>query len=230
MYYRQLKLLIRHKSTSGWMRGKHVKDPYVRRAQEDNYRARSAYKLIEMTAKKFFKIGAGMKVLEVGAAPGSWTQLMVNWTNSAKTESNSKIGLVLSIDVIDFEPVNGAHCIPKCNILTHGAQVAIEKIVRAECIDFFDLIVSDACPNVSGNADVDVSRLVDLQASVFDNYRKYLRHHSGTTIFKLFHGPESQDFVQFLQKHFKTRIEQVKPMACRKSSKEFYAVCKKYTF
>jgi 23S rRNA (uridine2552-2'-O)-methyltransferase len=115
------------------------KDPYVKRAIKETYRARSAFKLIEINDKYRF-INRGNCVVDIGASPGSWTQVAVNLTNSIKSQLDNDNGIVISVDRDYMMPVEGAHILCKHDIKASETFNEIEKLLlklnrtRVDCI------------------------------------------------------------------------------------------------
>ncbi|HYH43712.1 MAG TPA: RlmE family RNA methyltransferase, partial [Burkholderiales bacterium] len=152
------------KSSKEWLR-RHVSDPYVRKARQQGYRSRAAYKLIELDAKeKLFR--PGMTVLDLGAAPGGWSQVAAQKVMPG--------GRVVAIDVLEMAPISGVNIIKG-----DFRQVSIEN--RA------DVVLSDVSPNLSGIPNVDQARLLELALSAIELCAKVLKR-DGVFVVKAFHG------------------------------------------
>ena len=138
-------------SSHRWLQ-RHLNDPYVQMAIKDGYRARSAYKLIEID-RQFNILKPGSVTVECGAAPGAWTQVLV------KKNGASKKGKVISVDLLDFEPVNGAHILSRADFTHKDTQDEIKVILGGRPID---LVCSDMAPNAAGQKEFDHDAIVKL--------------------------------------------------------------------
>ncbi|MFA5799992.1 MAG: RlmE family RNA methyltransferase [Candidatus Peribacteraceae bacterium] len=188
-------------------------DKWSRRAAAEGFRARSVYKLQELDERYHF-FAAGMRVLDVGAAPGSWLQY------AAKAVGPR--GMVLGIDFMPIEPVasNVRTCV--CDVLD---QVALEKELRSFGREKFDLILSDLAPNTSGIKDRDQWRSIELSRQVALLAVKYLRS-DGVVVMKVFRGRDFDQFTHELRSHFRSlKVASVK--ASRDRSREVYLVCRR---
>ncbi len=189
------------KSSKEWLR-RHVSDPYVRKARQEGYRSRAAYKLIELDAKeKLFR--PGMTVLDLGAAPGGWSQVAAQKVMPG--------GRVIAIDVLEMAPISGV------TILKGDfRQVSIEN--RA------DVVLSDVSPNLSGIANVDQARLLELGLSAIELCAKVLKR-DGVFVVKAFHGEAFDALRERLTAVF-TKVKVAKPPASRGESAETYVVAR----
>lgn len=187
-------------------------DKWSQRAAREGFRARSIYKLRELDERHHF-FAAGMRVLDIGAAPGSWLQY------AAKAVGPR--GTVLGIDLMPIEPVasNVRTCV--CDVLD---QVALEKELGAFGREKFDLILSDLAPNTSGIRDRDQWRSIELSRQVALLAVKYLRS-GGAVVMKVFRGRDFDQFTHELRSHFRSlKVASVK--ASRDRSREVYLVCR----
>ncbi len=187
-------------------------DKWSQRAAREGFRARSVYKLRELD-ERYHLFAAGMRVLDIGAAPGSWLQY------AAKAVGPR--GMVLGIDLMPIEPVasNVRTCV--CDVLD---QVALEKELRAFGREKFDLILSDLAPNTSGIKDRDQWRSIELSRQVALLAVKYLRS-DGVIVMKVFRGRDFDQFTHELRSHFRfLKVASVK--ASRDRSREVYLVCR----
>ena len=184
----------------------HVKDHYFQKAKEDGYRARSAYKLMEIQ-RKFSLVQAGDKVLDLGAAPGSFLQVLVKWVGPK--------GKVWGLDLQTIEAIPDVKT----------AQVDIfdvENLTEVLEEDRFNVVTSDLAPATSGIKDVDQARSVELSLQALRVAQAYLVP-GGRMIVKIFQG---EDFPVFL-KEFRTYFAKVKcfkPVASRDRSRETYVM------
>lgn len=165
--------------TKSWM-AQHVSDPYVRRSVKENYRARSAFKLIEMNQMYKF-LEPGHIVIDMGAAPGAWSQVLVKEVNSRiiqrkkpqidllhpkeitllhKTNPDLKCGVVIALDRIPIFEMPGVHIIDDWNLTeetTNDCNKRLKDLLTRLKIDKVDGILSDMCPNVTGCKEIDHS-------------------------------------------------------------------------
>ena len=188
------------------------KDYYRKLAHEEGYRSRSAYKLIELN-KSYRILGPGHFVLDLGCAPGGWTQV------ASKIVGNK--GKVMGIDTSFVEEIPGAYML-KANI----SDNIIEEIFL-----FFDkkinAVISDLSPQVTGNWSVDHSIQISLNYDAAKIMEQVLAK-KGNAIFKIFDGEYSNEFYEYLKKKF-LKIKLTKPKSSRKPSSELYCICLGYT-
>ena len=188
------------------------KDHYRKLAHEEGYRSRSAYKLIELN-KSYRILGPGHFVLDLGCAPGGWTQV------ASKIVGNK--GKVMGIDTSFVEEIPGVYML-KANI----SDNIIEEIFL-----FFDkkinAVISDLSPQVTGNWSVDHSIQISLNYDAAKIMEQVLAK-KGNAIFKIFDGEYSNEFYEYLKKKF-LKIKLTKPKSSRKPSSELYCICLGYT-
>jgi 23S rRNA (uridine2552-2'-O)-methyltransferase len=189
------------KSSKEWLQ-RHVSDHYVKKARKEGYRSRAAYKLIEIDQKHaLFK--PGMTVLDLGAAPGGWSQVAAQKVKPG--------GKVTAIDVLEIAPISGV------TILRGDfRQVSIEGSA--------DLVLSDVAPNLSGIPNVDQARLLELAGAAIQLCRKVLKR-DGVLLVKAFHGEAFDEVREELNKTF-LNVKVVKPPASRGESAETYVVAR----
>ena len=189
------------KSSKEWLR-RHVTDHYVRKARQEGYRSRAAYKLLELDAKdKIFR--PGMTVLDLGAAPGGWSQVAAQKVMPG--------GRVIAVDILEVAPISGVTVLKG-----DFRQVAIEE--RA------DVVLSDVSPNLSGIPNVDQARLLELALAAIEVCAKILKR-DGVFVVKAFHGEAFDELLERLEAVFK-RVKVVKPSASRGESAETYVVAR----
>ena len=188
------------------------KDYYRKLAHEEGYRSRSAYKLIELN-KSYRILGPGHFVLDLGCAPGGWTQV------ASKIVGNK--GKVMGIDTSFVEEIPGVYML-KANI----SDNIIEEIFL-----FFNkkinAVISDLSPQVTGNWSVDHSIQISLNYDAAKIMEQVLAK-KGNAIFKIFDGEYSNEFYEYLKKNF-LKIKLTKPKSSRKPSSELYCICLGYT-
>ena len=185
------------------------KDHYRRLAHEQGFRSRAAYKLKELN-QSYRIIGPGFYVLDLGCAPGGWTQMAV------KLSGNQ--GKVMGVDLSYVEEIPGAHVVK--------ANIEDEYLVE-EIMSYFErkvnAVICDLSPQVSGNWSVDHAKQISLNYDCVKILDKVLSH-TGNAVFKVFDGEYSMEFRDFVKKKF-SRINLTKPKASRKQSSELYCVC-----
>jgi len=194
------------KSDKQWLR-RHVTDHYVRKAKEQGYRSRAAYKLLELDEKeKFLKPGA--VVVDLGAAPGSWSQVA-----AAKTRPGGK---VIAVDLLDIAPISGVTVL-KGDFREAGL---LESLDGGKA----DVVLSDVLPNLSGIRNVDQARAAELAFAAVDFCYKALKP-NGVFVIKSFQGEAFDDVLQRLKQGFQT-VKVMKPQASRGESRETYVVAR----
>jgi 23S rRNA (uridine2552-2'-O)-methyltransferase len=191
--------------------GKFVaKDSFYEKAKKEGYRARSAYKLIEIQ-RRFQAIKNGDRVLDLGAAPGGWLQVI-------SKETGAK-GLVIGIDLAPVAPLNQGNVV---TITSDIRGISIEDLLAQAATPAFDVITCDIAPNLSGIKDVDGARIGELYDSVLCIVREGLKQ-GGGFIIKSFFGPDFKKRVEE-QKSMFSRVTVYKPDASRGVSSEIYLV------
>ena len=199
----------KNKISKNWV-NKQRRDTYVRQSKVDGYRARSAYKLIEIDEK--FKIFKGrLTVIDIGAAPGSWSQY------AAKVAKNGKL---ISIDLKKMEPIGSSLQI-QGDFTEEGVQEEIKKNTTSKV----DVVMSDMAINTTGIKNIDSIQTGELckEAMVF---AKDLLNENGYFISKIFMGGTFNEIVAEGKKYFK-EVKVFKPKSSRKDSKESFIICKK---
>ncbi len=199
----------KNKISKNWI-NKQKRDIYVRQSKVDGYRARSAYKLIEID-KKFKIFKNGMFILDIGAAPGSWSQY------ASKIIKNGKI---ISIDLKEISPIdNGIHI--KGDFTEPDIQEKIKENVTKE----FDVVMSDMAVNTTGVKNLDSIQTGELCKEAMTFSKKVISS-KGYFISKIFMGSTFNEIVALGKKIFK-EVKVFKPLSSRKESKESFIICKK---
>ncbi len=199
----------KNKISKNWV-NKQRRDTYVRQSKVDGYRARSAYKLIEIDEKfKIFK--GGLTVIDIGAAPGSWSQ----YANKV-----AKNGKLISIDLKKMEPIGSSLQI-QGDFTDEDTQEEIKKNINSKV----DVVMSDMAVNTTGIKNIDSIQTGELckEAMVF---AKDLLNENGYFISKIFMGGTFNEIVAEGKKYFK-EVKVFKPKSSRKDSKESFIICKK---
>jgi 23S rRNA (uridine2552-2'-O)-methyltransferase len=204
--------MARSKSSGRWLQ-RHFNDAYVRQAQQAGYRSRAAFKLLEINERDHI-LRPGMTVVDLGAAPGGWTQV------AAKIVGER--GQVIALDILPMDSMPGIRFI-------HGDFR--EDTVFGALLDMVgeqrvDLVISDMAPNISGMKSVDQPRAMYLAELALDLARKVLSP-GGALLVKAFEGEGIESFRRELQASFKTLVTR-KPKASRPSSREVYMLAKNY--
>jgi len=187
-------------------------DHYRKLAHEEGYRSRSSYKLKELH-KSYRIIGAGHYVLDLGCAPGGWTQVAVQLAGNK--------GKVMGVDTSFVEEIPGAHMMKSdiCDIS-----------ITEEILSFFgkkvNVVICDLSPQVTGNWSVDHSTQVSSNYAAAKIMDQVLGK-KGNALFKIFDGEYSNEFYQYVKKKF-VKVKLKKPKVSRKQSSELYCICLGY--
>ncbi len=198
----------KNKISKNWI-NKQRRDTYVRQSKIDGYRARSAYKLIEIDEKfKIFK--GGLKVIDIGAAPGSWSQY------ASKITKNGKI---ISIDLKEMESISNTDQI-KGDFTENETKQKIIKLLKGKA----DVVMSDMAVNTTGIKNIDSIQTGELckEAMIFS---KEIISYNGFFISKIFMGGSFNEIIEQGKKIFK-EVKVFKPKSSRKDSKESFIICK----
>ena len=199
----------KNKISKNWV-NRQRRDIFVRQSKVDGYRARSAYKLIEINEKfKIFK--GGMTVVDIGAAPGSWSQYV------SKIVKNGK---VISVDLKDMENIENSVQI-KGDFTDLSTQKKIKDYLKKDA----DVIMSDMAVNTTGIKDIDAIQTGELCIEAM-NFSKEIISPNGFFISKIFMGRSFNEIVAAGKKIFKEQ-KVFKPQSSRKDSKESFIICKK---
>jgi 23S rRNA (uridine2552-2'-O)-methyltransferase len=194
------------KSNKAWLR-RHVSDPYVRKAKEQGYRSRAAFKLLELDEREKL-LRPGMTVVDLGAAPGGWAQV------AAKKVAPG--GRVIAIDLLEIAPISGVTVLRG----DFREKVLLETLAGRPA----DAVLSDVSPNLSGIGNVDQARALELTGAAIDFCRQALKK-EGFFLVKAFHGEAFGEITLRLKKTF-SRIKVIKPSASRGESSETYVLAR----
>ena len=204
--------MARSKSSGSWLR-RHVTDPFVKQAQIDGYRSRSAYKLIELDERDRL-MRPGMRVLDLGSAPGGWSQVAAKAVGAK--------GRVLATDILPMDPIVNVDFIQG----DFTSDSVVEQIKAWLGDGKFDLVVSDIAPNLSGIDSADQARSIHFLELALDTVRLMLKP-GANFVAKMFQGQGSDEYVKELRKHF-GKISIRKPKASRPESREVYIIAKEF--
>jgi 23S rRNA (uridine2552-2'-O)-methyltransferase len=189
----------------------HVTDVYVRRAKQDGYRSRSAYKLLEILEKDKL-VRAGMTVVDLGAAPGGWSQVLAPIVGAK--------GQVIALDILEMEPLRGVVVIRG----DFSEQATLKLLEEQSGNRSIDLVVSDMAPNISGVGLVDSARSIHLAELAHEFARDRLKP-GGDLLVKVFQGAGLDEFRKELSGTFAS-VAVRKPKASRDRSSEFYLLAR----
>ncbi|UUX49322.1 RlmE family RNA methyltransferase [Nisaea acidiphila] len=208
----ELKNARRHKpSSQRWLR-RQLNDPYVAEAQKLGYRSRAAFKLLQLD-EKFRFLKPGQKVVDLGAAPGGWTQIAVPAVGADKGK-----GTVVGIDLLEMEPVPGADLF-QGDFMTDEGLAAL----RARMDGPVDVVLSDMAASTTGHAPTDHLRTAALCEAAFEFAVEVLAE-GGTFVAKVFKGGSEQEMLRRMKLAF-SAVRHAKPAASRPESPEAYVVC-----
>jgi 23S rRNA (uridine2552-2'-O)-methyltransferase len=200
----------KHRFGKAWMH-EHVTDPYVREAARRGYRSRAAFKLQELGERdRLFR--PGMTVVDVGAAPGSWSQVL--------REQLGPHSRIVAIDLLPMQALAGVSCI-QADFDDDEGVAMVEKALDGAPVD---LVVSDMSPNLSGIDVVDQARSIRLAELALDFARAHLQP-GGHLVVKVFQGAGLDAFQREVRRHF-TKTYLRKPKASRDRSREHFLVAK----
>lgn len=186
------------------------KDPYYKRAKADDYRSRASYKLKQLD-KKYKIIRKGDTVVDLGAAPGGWSQVAM--------EKVEEEGIVVAVDLNRIKPLDGENFYRiRGDFTDEDVQKKIKKLVGGHT----KVLISDASPTLTGIKDIDHLRSIDLIESVI-NIGDNILEDKGNIVIKAFQGEEYKNLIDKLKKKFKV-LKTTKPPSSRKKSSEMYIV------
>ena len=193
-----------------WIK-RHISDPYVQQSQRDGYRSRASYKLLEIFAKDAL-IKPGMTVVDLGAAPGGWSQVAA--------EQVAPNGSVVALDLLPMDGIAGVDV-----LIGDFTEAAVyDRLLELIGDRTTDLVISDMAPNVTGVRDVDQSRSMHL-VELATEFAVSVLSPGGSFVTKIFQGQGYDEFVRDLRRVF-NRVIVRKPDASRAKSREVYVVAK----
>jgi len=195
-------------SSVRWM-NEHLKDEFVKKAQKEGYRSRAAYKLLEIIDKDQI-IKSGFKVLDLGAAPGGWSQVAIKIVG--------KKGQVIATDILPIESIVNVEFLQG----DFTEEKLYEKLLSLTKEQKINVVLSDMAPNMSGQISIDQPKSIYLAELALDMATKVLSH-NGHFVVKIFQGDGFDIFVQNTRKKFEKVVIR-KPKASRPRSKEVYLI------
>jgi 23S rRNA (uridine2552-2'-O)-methyltransferase len=199
--------------SSGTWRERQERDPFVRKARQEGWRSRAVYKLEEIAAKERL-LAPGMTCVDLGAAPGGWSQYVVR-----------RLSQNVRVVAVDILPMESMPCVDFLQIdfsTEEGLAALLQQLQDAPV----DLVMSDLAPNITGTKAIDQPRSMHLAELALDTAQKVLRQ-DGDFVCKLFQGEGSDDFVARVRPGFE-KVRIVKPKASRPGSSEVYLVARNY--
>ena len=200
--------MSRSKSSGHWLR-EHFDDEFVKLSQKEGYRSRAVYKLKEIDDKDKL-IKPGSVVIDLGAAPGGWSQYVARKLNGK--------GRILALDILPMEAVDGVELIQGDFL----EQAVFDQLLQQLGDDRPDLVISDMAPNMSGMQAVDIPRAMYMAELALDLARQVLKPGGGFLV-KVFQGEGFDGYMNSLKLHF-SRLVMRKPKASRNRSREIYAL------
>ena len=214
--------MAKNKFNKNWLHD-HVNDPYVKLAQKEGYRARAAYKLSEIDEQDHL-IKAGMTVVDLGSAPGSWSQYIRNRLVQLRKHPTPETagkpdGCIIAIDLLPMEPVADVTFIQGDFREEEGLR-ALEAALPPEANGKVDLVLSDMAPNLSGVGVADAARMANLAELALEFAKEHLKP-DGALLIKCFHGSGYSQIVEAFKGVFKT-VAPRKPKASRDKSSETF--------
>ncbi len=201
------------RGTGGSWRDRQERDPYVQMARRDGWRSRAVYKLEQIDQKERF-LRPDMVCVDVGSAPGSWSQYV--------TRRLKGRGRIVAVDILPMDSLPDVEFI----LGDFHEESVLEQMLQAIGDDGVDLVMSDIAPNITGTRVVDQPRSMYLVELALDLARKVLKP-GGSFVCKVFQGEGIDEFVMDTRKSFK-RVRVMKPKASRAGSREVYLVARNY--
>ena len=204
------------KVNKAWL-NQHVNDPYVKAAQKDGYRARAAYKLKEID-EQLGLIRPGDTVVDLGCAPGAWSQYLRRRLSSGGAAAGQLNGTIIGLDLLPMEPIEGVAFI-QGDFREDSVLAQLQQALQGRLAD---AVVSDMAPNLSGVDSIDAARIAHLIELAVD----FAQHHmkpEGALVVKLFHGSGYTQLVQLFKDSFKV-VKPIKPKSSRDKSSETFLV------
>ncbi|WP_416422400.1 23S rRNA (uridine(2552)-2'-O)-methyltransferase RlmE [Pseudomonas sp. App30] len=204
--------MARSKTSLGWLK-EHFNDPYVKKAQKDGYRSRASYKLLEIQ-EKYRLIRPGMSVIDLGAAPGGWSQVTSRLIGGQ--------GRLIASDILEMDSIPDVTFIQ--GDFTEDEVLA--QILEAVGNSHVDLVISDMAPNMSGTPEVDMPKAMFLCELALDLATRVLKP-GGDFVIKIFQGEGFDQYLKDARKKF-DKVIMLKPDSSRDRSREQYMLGRGY--
>ena len=205
--------MARSKSSGRWLK-EHFDDPFVKRAQQEGYRSRAVYKLLEVDQKDRL-LRPGMTVVDLGAAPGGWAQVAADKVGPK--------GRVVALDILPMDPIPGVDIVEG----DFREEAVLNELLRQLADRPVDLVMSDMAPNISGEKSIDQPRAMYLAELTLDLAREVLAP-GGTLVVKVFQGEGFDQYLKEVRAAF-GKVTVRKPKASRPRSREVYLVARNYS-
>ncbi|WP_322033211.1 RlmE family RNA methyltransferase [Paraburkholderia sp. J76] len=214
--------MAKNRFNQSWLHD-HINDPYVKMAQREGYRARAAYKLKEIDEQDKL-IRPGMVIVDLGAAPGSWSQYARNkLAQSAKRDEERQGGIdgtIIALDLLPMEPISDVQFL-QGDFREDDVLAQLEELVGGRPVD---LVISDMAPNLSGVASADAARIEHVCDLALEFSQNHLKP-DGALLVKCFHGSGYSQIVEKFKQQFKV-VAARKPKASRDKSSETFILGK----
>lgn len=195
----------------------HANDPYVKQAQREGYRARAAYKLLEID-EALSLIKPGMVVVDLGATPGAWSQVVRRRLAPAGAAVGALPGVIIALDLLEFEPIEGVTFL-QGDFRDDATLRRLEAELSGRPVD---LVLSDMAPNLSGIESADAARIAHLVELAVEFAVNHLKP-AGALVAKSFHGSGYSQQVKLFKERFRV-VKPIKPKASRDKSAETFLV------
>jgi 23S rRNA (uridine2552-2'-O)-methyltransferase len=204
------------KVNKAWLND-HVSDPYVKLAQREGYRARAAYKLKEID-EALHLIRPGQVVVDLGAAPGAWSQYLRRRFAPGGAAAGALNGTIIALDMLPMEPIEGVQFV-QGDFREDAVVAQLEAALAGRAVD---VVVSDMAPNLSGIESADAARIAHLVELAVDFAGRHLKP-GGALVAKVFHGSGYSQLVELFKRSFR-QVKPLKPKASRDRSSETFIV------
>lgn len=199
----------RKQKKNRWLESKRS-DGFVRQARRQGYRSRAVFKLEEIDLRDGL-VSSGMRVVELGAAPGGWSQYVAKKIGPK--------GLIVAVDRLEIRPI------PNVRVIKGDVtDVSIQRQIMRALTEPADLVLSDMAPNITGIKEADQARFLDLLETTLELSRGVLRP-GGSVLMKVFEGPQMRSFRSCCEQEFR-QVQVRKPAPSRSSSREYYLLAK----
>lgn len=204
-------MAAKNRFNQAWMH-QHLNDPYVKLAAKHGYRARAAYKLIEIDDQDKL-LRPGINVVDLGSTPGAWSQVLAQRVASTQ---QGRAGRIIAVDLLPMEPIAGVEFLLG-DFREDAAVAQLEEMLGGQQLD---LVVSDMAPNLSGVASADAARMSHLLELAVHFAVRHLKP-QGVLLAKCFHGSGYSQVVEQFKRHF-LKVQARKPKSSREKSAETY--------
>lgn len=206
--------MAKNKFSKQWLHD-HLNDPYVKLAQREGYRARAAYKLKEIDEQEKL-LRPGMTVVDLGAAPGSWSQYARNVLGGGRTAQGELTGRIIALDLLPMEAIADVHFF-QGDFREDDVLRQLEALLGDEQVD---VVLSDMAPNLSGVSSADAARIEHVCELALEFAQAHLKP-QGALLVKAFHGSGYSQIVEAFKRAFKV-VKPLKPKASRDKSAETF--------